>query len=63
MGRFVSHAITKILSGEEAGSLPCIYTSAPYICVSLDVAERIGYKLNFEFLAICDEIYTEKEEQ
>ncbi|MCR5279980.1 MAG: hypothetical protein K6E19_11120 [Lachnospiraceae bacterium] len=60
VGRFVAHAITRILSGDEAGSLPCIYTSAPYICINLDVAERIHYPLNFEFLAICDEIYTER---
>ncbi|MCR5031965.1 MAG: hypothetical protein K6A92_03805 [Lachnospiraceae bacterium] len=60
VGRFVSNAIVKILCGEEAGSLPCIYTSAPYICVNLDVAEDIGYPLNFEFLAVCDEIYTER---
>ena len=60
VGRFVADAITKIFCGAEAGSLPCIYTSAPYICVNIDVAEDIGYPLNFEFLAICDEIYTKR---
>lgn len=60
VGRFVADAITKILSGEEAGTLPCIYTSAPYIALNIDVAEKINYPLNFEFLAICDEIYTER---
>ncbi|MBR1860579.1 MAG: hypothetical protein IJ796_01760 [Lachnospiraceae bacterium] len=59
VGRFVADAITKILSGAEAGSLPCIYTSAPYICVNLDVIRRIDYPQDFEFLAICDEIYSE----
>ena len=59
VGRFVADAITKILSGAEAGSLPCIYTSAPYICVNLDVVRRIDYPQDFEFLAICDEIYSE----
>ncbi len=62
VGRFVADAITKILSGAEAGSLPCIYTSAPYICVNLDVVRRIDYPQDFEFLAICDEIYTEDRE-
>ncbi len=59
VGRFVADAITHVLDGEEAGALPCIYTSAPYICLNLDVARRIDYPLNFEFLAACDEIYTE----
>ncbi len=62
VGRFVAEAITKILNGAEAGSLPCVYTSAPYICFNLDVAEQIDYPLNFEFLAICDEIYTERKQ-
>ena len=59
VGRFVADAITHILSGEDASKLPCIYTSAPYICLNLDVARRIDYPLNFDFLAACDEIYTE----
>ncbi len=59
VGRFVADAITRILDGNEAGSLPCVYTSAPYICLNLDVAKRIGYPLKFDFLAVCDEIYTE----
>ncbi|MBP5607969.1 MAG: hypothetical protein J6X66_06845 [Lachnospiraceae bacterium] len=59
VGRFVADAITHVLNGEEAGSLPCIYTSAPYICLNLDVARRIDYPLSFDFLAACDEIYTE----
>ena len=63
VGRFVADAMIKIMDGEEAGSLPCIYTSAPYICVNLDVAERIDYPLSFDFLAICDEIYTEKDDE
>ncbi|MCR4641493.1 MAG: hypothetical protein K5697_05625, partial [Lachnospiraceae bacterium] len=60
VGRFVADAVTKILSGEEAGSLPCVYTSAPYICLNYDVARKIDYPLSFEFLAACDEIYTER---
>ncbi|MBR6257297.1 MAG: hypothetical protein IKR23_07960 [Lachnospiraceae bacterium] len=59
VGRFVADAITRILDGENADSLPCVYTSAPYICLNLDVARRIDYPLSFDFLAACDEIYTE----
>ena len=59
VGRFVANAMAKTLSGAEAGSLPCIYTSSPSIYVNYDVAQKIGYPLSFEFLAICDEIYTE----
>jgi len=59
VGRFVANTITLILSGSDASELPCIYTSAPYICLNLDVARKIDYPLNFEFLASCDEIYTE----
>lgn len=58
VGRFVADAVIKILGGAEAGSLPCIYTSAPSIYFNYDVARRIGYPLHFEFLAVCDEIYT-----
>ncbi len=59
VGRFVADALTHILDGEEAGGLPCIYTSAPYICLNLDIARRIDYPLDFAFLVSCDEIYTE----
>lgn len=59
VGRFVADAIGQILDGAEAGSLPCVYASAPGIYVNYDVAKRIGYTLNFEFLTVCDEIYTE----
>ncbi|MBR4401848.1 MAG: hypothetical protein IKT09_09250 [Synergistes sp.] len=60
VGRFVANAIVQILNGAEAGSLPCVYTSAPGIYVNFDVAKRIGYTLDFEFLTACDEIYTER---
>jgi ABC-type uncharacterized transport system substrate-binding protein len=60
VGRFVANAVVKALNGADLNSLPCVYTSAPSISVNYDVAQRIGYPLSFEFLAICDEIYTEK---
>ena len=59
VGRFVAVAISKILNGAEAGSLPCIYTSAPGIYANYDVALRIHYPLQFDFLAVCDQIFTE----
>ena len=59
VGRFVADAIGKILNGAVAGQLPCRYTSAPSIYLNYDVAKQIGYPLRFEFLAACDEIYTE----
>ena len=59
VGRFVADAVAKILNGEVAGDLPCIYTSAPSIYFNYNVAQRIHYPLQFEFLAACDEIYTE----
>ncbi|MBQ7544870.1 MAG: hypothetical protein IJT02_08005 [Synergistaceae bacterium] len=58
VGRFVADAIVKILGGAEAGSLPCVYASAPSIYFNYEVARRIGYPLHFEFLAVCDEIFT-----
>lgn len=58
VGRFVADAISQILNGAEAGSLPCIYTSAPSIYLNYDVARRINYPLTFEFLSVCDTIYT-----
>ena len=59
-GRFIADAVAKVLGGAEAGSLPCIYTSAPSIYVNYSTEERIGYPLDFEFLTICDEIITEE---
>ena len=59
VGRFVADAMGKILNGAEAGSLPCIYISAPSIYLNYRVARRIHYPLKFEFLAACDEIFTE----
>ena len=58
VGRFVADAVSKILNGAEAGSLPCIYTSAPSIYLNYDVAKKINYPLTFEFLSVCDTIYT-----
>lgn len=58
VGRFVADAIGQILNGAEAGGLPCVTTSAPAIYVNFDVAKSINYPLSFEFLSICDEIYT-----
>ena len=58
VGRFVADTIVKIFSGEEAGSLPCIYTSSPSIYYNYDIGRMIGYPTHFEFLAVCDEIYT-----
>lgn len=58
VGRFVADTIAKILGGAEAGSLPCVYKSAPSIYFNYDIAMRIHYPLKFEFLAVCDEIFT-----
>jgi ABC-type uncharacterized transport system substrate-binding protein len=58
VGRFIADIIEQVFDGAEAGSLPCIYTSAPSIYVNYDVARMINYPLTFEFLAVCDEIYT-----
>ena len=61
VGRFVADAIGKIFNGAEAGSLPCIYMSAPSIYFNYSVAKEIGYPIKFEFLSVCDKIYTEEE--
>ena len=58
VGRFVADAITRILSGAKAGSLPCVYTSAPSIYFNYDIARLIGYPIKFDFLVACDTIYT-----
>lgn len=63
VGRFVADVIAKTLNGTEAGSLPCVYTSAPSIYVNYDVAIEIQYPLSFEFLAVCDRIFTAGSEQ
>ena len=58
VGRFVADVIGRVLNGAEAGSLPCVYTSAPSIYVNYDIAREIAYPLPFEFLAACDQIFT-----
>lgn len=57
VGYFIADAIAQILNGAAAGDLPCVYTSAPYICLNYRIAQQIGYPLDFKFLASCDEIY------
>ena len=58
VGRFVADTIVKIFGGEEAGKLPCVYTSSPSIYFNYDIGKLIGFPTSFEFLAVCDEIYT-----
>ena len=58
VGRFIAEVIAKTLNGAEAGSLPCVYSSAPGIYLNYDVAKEIYYPLDFEFLTICDQIFT-----
>ncbi len=58
VGRFVADTIVKIFKGNEAGKLPCIYTSSPSIYYNYDIGKMIDYPSRFEFLAVCDEIYT-----
>ena len=58
VGRFIAEVIAKTLNGAEAGSLPCVYSSAPGIYLNYDVAREIDYPLDFEFLTICDRIFT-----
>ncbi len=58
VGRFIAEAIAKTLNGADAGMLPCVYSSAPGIYLNYRVARDISYPLNFEFLSICDSIFT-----
>ncbi len=58
IGRFIADAIAKVFNGAQAGSLPCIYNSAPSIYLNYKVAKRIKYPLKFQFLAVCDEIFS-----
>lgn len=58
VGRFIADAVSQTLNGAEAGSLPCVYSSAPSIYLNYDVAVRTHYPLKFEFLVACDEIFT-----
>ena len=63
VGRFVADVIARTLNGAEAGSLPCVYTSAPSIYVNYDIARKIQYPLSFEFLAACDQIFTAERDE
>ena len=58
VGRFIADAIAKVFNGAEAGSLPCVYSSAPGIYVNYKVAQRIHFPLKFNFLVVCDEIFS-----
>lgn len=59
VGKFVAETMAKTFRGAEVGDLPCVYRSAPYICLNMDVARRIQYKPTFEFLLSCDRIIGE----
>lgn len=60
IGDFVAQAVIRILDGENAAEIPCIYQSAPAIYFNYDVADRIGYPLEYDFLASCDQIYSKE---
>lgn len=60
-GQFVADAIAKILNGAPAGSLPCVYSSAPTIYLNYSIGKKIGFPMSFALLSSCDEIFTEDE--
>ena len=63
IGRFITDVFGQIANGATAGDLPCVYTSAPSIYLNYSVAKSLRYNLSFDFLASCDEIFTEGEEE
>ena len=59
-GQFTADIAATVFNGREAGSLPCTYVSSPHIVLNLDVAEKIGFPLDFSLLQSCDTIYSGK---
>lgn len=57
IGRFVSETVGMALYGEPLDQIPCVYQSSPYICLNLEVAKKIGFTPDFQFLLSCDRIY------
>lgn len=63
IGDFVSNTIGKILNGEIAGDLSCIYASSPTIYLNLNAAKQIEFTPSFKFLMSCDVIYSNTKEE
>lgn len=63
IGDFVSNTIGKILNGEIAGDLSCIYASSPTIYLNLDAAKQIQFVPSFKFLMSCDVIYSDAKKE
>lgn len=61
IGRFVADTLGKALYQEMLNTIPCVYQSAPYICLNMDVAKKIDFSPDFEFLLSCDRIISENE--
>ena len=59
-GQFTADIAATAFNGREAGSLSCSYVSSPHIVLNLDVAEKIGFPLDFSLLQSCDTIYSGK---
>ncbi len=54
---FAVDAMTRILSGEEAGSVYQEYIPSPYVSINLDAARKIGYEIPEELLRTSEKIY------
>ena len=59
-GAFTADIAAAVFNGKEAGTLPCEYLSSPHIVLNLDIADKIGFPLDFRLLQSCDKLYSDK---
>jgi ABC-type uncharacterized transport system substrate-binding protein len=57
LGRYGAQIVIRSLKGENPRKLEYLYEDVPYIVLNLNVANKIGYKPEFEILLIADKVY------
>lgn len=59
IGRFGADMLARYLEGERLEDLPQIYSTAPFLVLNYDVAQKVGYRPSFKLLLSASKIYTE----
>lgn len=55
---FLADAFSRILHGEEPGSINQKFVTPPYLSVNLEVADRIGYDVSEDMILSAEKLYT-----
>ncbi len=55
---FLADAFSRILHGEEPGSINQKFVTPPYLSVNLEVADRIGFEVSEDMILSAEKLYT-----